>query len=84
LPDRPDILLLAAGTDGDDGNTQAAGAIVDAGTTARANRHAIDAKAGLRKADAGTCLAASGDLLVTGATGTNVRDIMIGMKLPRE
>jgi hydroxypyruvate reductase len=36
----------------------------------------------LQNADAGRCLAASGDLLVTGPTGTNVMDIMIGMKLP--
>lgn len=82
MADRPDILLLSAGTDGDDGNTHSAGAIVDAGTVARAGACGVDAMASLKNADAGRCLAASGDLLVTGPTGTNVMDIMIGMKLP--
>jgi hydroxypyruvate reductase len=84
MADRPDFLLLAAGTDGNDGNTHSAGAIVDAGTLARATACGVDAMQSLENADAGSCLAASGDLLVTGPTGTNVMDIMIGMKLPLE
>jgi glycerate 2-kinase len=78
----PDTLLLAAGTDGNDGNTQSAGATVDAATVERAALHGMDARQCLRRADAGTCLAASGDLLITGPTGTNVMDMIIGMKLP--
>ncbi len=82
MTDRSDLLLLAAGTDGDDGNTHSAGAIVDSGTIVRASAGGVDAMESLQNADAGRCLAASGDLLVTGPTGTNVMDIMIGMKLP--
>lgn len=78
---RQDILLLAAGTDGDDGNTPAAGAIVDDATVGRAAAAGQDAVAALRRADAGTCLQASGDVLVTGPTGTNVTDLVIGLKL---
>lgn len=81
LADVPDALLLAAGTDGNDGNTQYAGAIVDGQTVERAAARGFDALDCLRRADAGTCLAASGDLLVTGPTGTNVMDMIIGMKL---
>jgi hydroxypyruvate reductase len=81
LQGRQDILLLAAGTDGNDGNTQAAGAIVDGGTVVRAAAAGRDAARALREADAGGCLAAAGDLLVTGPTGTNVTDLAIGLKL---
>jgi hydroxypyruvate reductase len=84
LRGRQDILLLAAGTDGNDGNTQAAGAIVDGGTVARAAAAGRDAARALREADAGGCLAAAGDLLVTGPTGTNVTDLAIGLKLDDE
>jgi len=35
----------------------------------------------MRRADAGTALAASGDLIHTGPTGTNVGDLAIGLKL---
>ena len=38
----------------------------------------------LQKADSGTALEASGDLINTGPTGTNVGDIVIGLKLTRE
>jgi glycerate 2-kinase len=78
-----DTLLLAAGSDGEDGNSHAAGAIVDGGTLGRAYACGIDARASLEQAAAGRCLAASGDLLVTGQTGTNVTDLVIGMKLSK-
>lgn len=80
LQGRRDILLLAAGTDGNDGTTPAAGAIVDGGTVARAAAAGRDAAAALERADAGPCLAAAGDVLVTGPTGTNVTDMVIGLK----
>ncbi|MGD2112204.1 MAG: DUF4147 domain-containing protein [Gammaproteobacteria bacterium] len=73
------ILLLAAGTDGDDGTTDAAGAIVDGRTVSRAAAAGQDAAEALRRADSGTCLAAAGDLLVTGPTGTNVMDMVIAL-----
>lgn len=71
------IVLLAAGTDGSDGNTRAAGAMIDAGTLARGTDAGFDARECLRRADAGSFLAASGDLITTGPTGTNVTDLVI-------
>ncbi|NIR62092.1 MAG: hydroxypyruvate reductase, partial [Gammaproteobacteria bacterium] len=80
LAGHPGVLLLAAGTDGTDGPTEDAGALVDGGTIARGGRDGLDPLACLRGADAGTFLAASGDLIHTGPTGTNVMDLMVGLK----
>jgi glycerate 2-kinase len=79
-----DLLLLAAGTDGTDGVTDEAGALVDAETCARLTLAGIDPDFHLRRADSGTALAASGDLVHTGPTGTNVGDLVIGLKLSPE
>jgi hydroxypyruvate reductase len=73
-------LLLAAGTDGTDGPTDDAGAMVDGGTLLRAQQEGIDAKKALARADSGRLLEASGDLITTGPTGTNVMDLVIGLK----
>lgn len=80
----PDLLLLAAGTDGTDGATDDAGALVDAETCARLTLANVDTDASLRGADSGTALAAVGDLVHTGPTGTNVGDLVIGLKLSLE
>jgi glycerate 2-kinase len=77
----PDLMLLVAGTDGTDGVTDDAGALVDAETYARLTLAGIDPDSCLRRADSGTALAASGDLVQTGPTGTNVGDLVIGLKL---
>src|SRR6185312_1283009 len=77
----PDLLLLAAGTDGTDGATDDAGALVDAETCARLTLANVDTEAALRGADSGTALAVAGDLVHTGPTGTNVGDLVIGLKL---
>ncbi len=74
-------MLLAAGTDGSDGPTEDAGALVDGGTVARGARQGLDAAEALARADAGTFLAASGDLVHTGPTGTNVMDLMLGLRI---
>lgn len=74
------IFLLAAGTDGTDGMTDDAGALVDNGTIQRGNTENLDADACLLAADAGTFLEASGDLIHTGPTGTNVMDVVIALK----
>jgi hydroxypyruvate reductase len=78
---RSELLLLAAGTDGSDGVTGDAGALVDAETCARIALAQLDADDCLAQADSARALAASGDLLHTGPTGTNVGDLVIGLKL---
>lgn len=80
LAGQRDIALLAAGTDGSDGPGDAAGACVDGQTVARGTAEGLDARAALARADAGRFLAASGDLIDTGPTGTNVTDVVIGIK----
>lgn len=77
----PDLMLLAAGTDGSDGITADAGAVVDADTCARLALAELDVDRCLQHADSGRALAASGDLVHTGPTGTNVGDLVIGLKL---
>ncbi|HEY4213796.1 MAG TPA: DUF4147 domain-containing protein [Steroidobacteraceae bacterium] len=78
---QPDLLLLAAGTDGTDGPTDDAGAVVDGDTFSRVSLGGFDPDACLARADSNAALAASGDLIHTGPTGTNVGDLVIGLKL---
>jgi glycerate 2-kinase len=75
-------MLLAAGTDGTDGPTSDAGAIVDAETVERATLGGFDVERAWREFDSGSALEAAGDLLHTGPTGTNVGDILIAIKKP--
>ena len=77
LADRDDWVFLAAGTDGRDGPTDAAGGIVDASTVARIRRAGIDPRAALDDNDSYRALDAVGALLRTGATGTNVADVVV-------
>jgi glycerate 2-kinase len=76
----PGITLLSAGTDGIDGNTDDAGALIDGGTAARIRDEGIDPADALARADSNTALAAAGDLVHTGPTGTNVMDLVIALK----
>lgn len=72
-----DVSLLAAGTDGRDGPTDAAGALVD-GATWDAIMHAgRDPGRDLERHDSYAALDAAGSLLRTGLTGTNVADVVI-------
>jgi len=80
LAGRGDACLLAIGTDGSDGPGEDAGALVDGGTIARGELSGLDAAEHLRRADSGAFLEASGDLVATGPTGTNVRDLVIAWK----
>lgn len=73
------VTLLAAGTDGRDGPTDAAGAIVDANTLATMAARNIDAAEHLARHDAYPALSAAGALLRTGATGTNLADIVVAV-----
>ncbi|MGR3617349.1 MAG: glycerate kinase type-2 family protein [Paracoccaceae bacterium] len=72
-----DWVFLSGGTDGRDGPTSAAGAVVDAGTLDRICSAGGDAGEYLTNNDSHTGLTLSDDLLMTGATGTNVADIQI-------
>ena len=71
------ITVLSAGTDGIDGNSPAAGAVVDGSTVERANQRGLDVAAALAGFDAYPLLDAIGDAIVTGPTGNNVRDLRI-------
>lgn len=77
LEGEPEVVLLAAGTDGADGPTDAAGAFADGGTVARARALGVFADAALADNDAYGFFAREGGLLRTGATGTNVRDLVL-------
>jgi glycerate-2-kinase len=73
------VLALFAGTDGVDGPTDAAGAIVSSATVRRAGEAGLDLHAALRRCDSYNVFAALGDLMITGPTGTNVGDVFIGL-----
>ncbi len=72
-----EIGLLAGGSDGTDGPTDAAGAFVDAGTVARGRAAGVDAASALASNDSYTFFAREGGALVTGPTGTNVMDLVL-------
>jgi glycerate 2-kinase len=72
-----DIAVLSAGTDGIDGDSPAAGAVVDGTTIARATGKGLSASAALAAFDAYPFLDALGDTIMTGYTGTNVRDVRV-------
>lgn len=76
-----DGLVLCAGTDGTDGPTGDAGAMVDGHTTERGELHYDGGVAkALHGFDAGSFLEASGDLITTGPTGTNVMDVVLAYR----
>lgn len=71
------ISLLSAGTDGTDGPTDAAGAFADGTTIKRSRETGLDAMRFLEENDSYVFFRRLGDLLKTGATGTNVMDLQI-------
>ncbi|MBZ5856989.1 glycerate kinase type-2 family protein [Flavihumibacter profundi] len=71
------ITLLAAGTDGTDGPTDAAGAIADADLLVNAGEQGLDPGQYLYNQDAYHFFEAAGGLLKTGATQTNVMDLVV-------
>jgi hydroxypyruvate reductase len=73
------VMILAAGTDGRDGPTDAAGAIVDARTATTIRAHGMDPVAALERHDAYPVLATADALLRTGLTGTNVADVVLAI-----
>jgi glycerate 2-kinase len=74
---RENITVLSAGTDGVDGNSSAAGAVVDGTTVARARSRGLDVRAALDKFDAYPLFKALGDAIEIGPTGNNLRDLRI-------
>ena len=74
------LVVLSAGTDGIDGNSPAAGAIADETTLPRARAKNLDAEQYLARSDSYTFFEQLNDLIVTGPTGTNVRDLRIVLK----
>ena len=73
------ITVLSAGTDGVDGNSEAAGAVVDGSTLERARQSGLNPATALGRLDSYPLFQAIGDAIVTGPTGNNVRDVRILM-----
>ena len=73
----PDIWIAGVGTDGTDGPTDAAGAVVDGETVARAARLGVDPREVLRRSDSYAFFKKVGGHIVTGPTGTNVNDLYL-------
>ena len=69
--------FLSGGTDGRDGPTDAAGAVVDSDTLNRLKVAGLDINAYLQENDSYAALHASNDLLIIGSTGTNVADLQL-------
>ena len=80
LAGKEQVWFIAAGTDGSDGPGSDAGGLVDGGTLARGEQEGFSAAQALATANAGAFLEASGDLIQTGPTGTNVMDLMLGLR----
>ena len=78
--DLGDWLFLSGGTDGRDGPTDAAGGIVDKHTMQRIRDAGVNPEALLANNDSYAALKAAGDLLMTGATGTNVADVQVFLR----
>ncbi len=72
-----DVLLASVGTDGSDGPTDAAGAVVDGTTLDRARQLGLDAAAFLADNDSYVFFDRLGDLVRTGPTNTNVNDVVL-------
>ena len=71
------VTVLSAGTDGVDGNSPAAGAIVDGTTLERAQSKGLHIRATIEKFDGYSFFSMLGDAIETGATGNNLRDLRI-------
>ncbi len=79
LPSGVTAAVVSFGTDGTDGPTDAAGGVGADDTLSRAASLGLDLRAALAANDSYPCLAALGDLLVSGPTGTNVNDLLLVM-----
>jgi len=71
------LCLLSGGTDGEDGPTDAAGAILDVEVHQKASKQALNVEDFLQRNDAYRFFQQTGGLLKTGPTGTNVCDVRV-------
>jgi len=83
LDGRPDVFAIAADTDGIDGASEAAGAVITPDTLARAAGLEMDPREYLARNDAGSFFEQLGDLIVTGPTCTNVNDFRAIAYIPK-
>ncbi|MCY2983776.1 MAG: DUF4147 domain-containing protein [Planctomycetota bacterium] len=78
-PLNADMAFVSGGTDGEDGPTNAAGAYVDQEVFARMKSQQLTPQDYLRRCDSNRFFEATNGLLLTGATGTNVCDLRVGL-----
>jgi len=71
------LACMVGGTDGRDGNSDAAGALVHGGTAAIARRRGVELDRAIQRFDSGTALRAAGAAVRIGASGTNVGDLLV-------
>ncbi len=71
------VVVFSVGSDGTDGPTDAAGGMVDGGTVSRMKAASVSPEDSLANNDSYQALKSSGDLIITGPTGTNVNDLMV-------
>jgi hydroxypyruvate reductase len=81
IADQP-IVVLSGGTDGIDGNSPATGAVADGDSLSRAQALEFDPERHQRRSDSYTFFNKLGDTIVTGPTGTNVRDLRLLLAYP--
>ena len=79
IQNKPDVTILCAGTDGTDGPTDAAGAVVNCTTTKDTKLKGIDASQYLEQADSYHFFSKTGGHIITGSTQTNVMDIIMAI-----
>jgi len=82
LAGQRNIRLIALATDGEDGPTDAAGAVVSGESLQRAKTLGLEVARHLSENDSYSFFAALGDLLRPGPTGTNVNDLIVMIKTP--
>jgi glycerate 2-kinase len=74
---RENVVVASVDTDGTDGPTEASGGMVDGGTVSRAQSAGLDVDECLKTHSALKLLESTGDLVITGPTGTNVNDLKL-------
>ena len=74
-------VIASIASDGQDGSVEAAGAVTSAASIREAHRTGLDPDDALARNDSGGYFDGTGELIRTGPTGTNVNDVMIGLRL---